>query len=53
MRLIAGGLTTKAAAQRMGICIETIKDFTERARFKLGAPTTTRAAVLVALQDKQ
>jgi DNA-binding CsgD family transcriptional regulator len=53
MRLIAGGLTCKGAAQRMGVGIETMKEYTARARFKLGAPTTTRAAVLVALRDKR
>ena len=53
MRLIAGGLTCKGAAQRMGIGVETMKDYTQRARLKLGATTTTRAAVLVAQLDKQ
>ena len=53
MRLIVAGHTAKGAARQMGIGVQTMKDYTQRARLKLGAPTTTRAAVLVALQDKQ
>ena len=53
MRLIGGGLKPKDAAAIMGIGIDTMKDYTRRARLKLCADTTTQAAVLVAQMYKQ
>ncbi len=48
LALLAEGLSSKEAAQRMGISFETVKDYSSFARRKLGAKTTTHAAAIAA-----
>lgn len=46
VQAMASGLQQKAAARRLGISSDTLRDYLSRAKLKLGADTTAQAAVI-------
>lgn len=46
LQALASGLQQKAAAKRLGISYDSVKDYIRIARLKLGADTTAQAAVI-------